>query len=79
LYVASLDRALEADIASEELASLGLRPGMDLRVRPRKAVIFPQRHGSPDLISELRWEWRDSRDEGAEASAFVCPAPVLST
>jgi len=77
LHVASLDRALEADIASEELASLGLRPGMDLRISPRRAVIFPHRHDNSDLIPELRWEWRDMRGDGAKASA--CPTPILST
>src|SRR5690242_5998152 len=58
LHVASLDRSLEADIASEDLASLGLHPGMDLRIAPSKAVVFPHRHGSADSISEPRWEWR---------------------
>src|SRR5690242_7612627 len=78
LHVASLDRSLEADIASEDLPSLGLRPGMNLRIAPRKAIIFPHRHGSADLVPELRWEWRDARDEGTDLRAFVSPAPVLS-
>ncbi|HET6905379.1 MAG TPA: ABC transporter ATP-binding protein, partial [Rhodanobacteraceae bacterium] len=78
LHVASLEQALEADIASEELASLRLRPGMDLRINPRKAVIFPHRHGSTDLIPELRWEWRDAKDAGREMVAFVPSAPALS-
>ena len=78
LHVTSLDQTLEADIASEELASLGLRPGMDLRVSPRKAVIFPHRHGSTDLISELRWEWRNSNEEGRDAWACAAPAPALT-
>jgi len=76
LYVASLDQAFEADIASEELISLGLRSGMNLRISPRRAVIFPQRHGSSDLVPELRWEWRDAKDEDA-ACALVSPAPAL--
>jgi sulfate transport system ATP-binding protein len=78
LHVASLDRSLEADIASEDLASLGLRPGMDLRIAPRKAVVFPHRHGSADSISEPRWEWRDAKGEGADVRTFISPAPAVT-
>jgi sulfate transport system ATP-binding protein len=78
LHVTSMDQALEADIASEELASLGLRPGMDLRIAPRRAVVFPHQHGSAELLSELRWEWRDSNGEGRDAGALAPPAPALS-
>jgi len=41
LYVAALDLALEADIASEDLSRRGLHAGMELRVAPRSAVLFP--------------------------------------
>jgi sulfate transport system ATP-binding protein len=57
LEVAALDHALEADIASEDLARMGLRDGDGLYVSPSHAVIFPlERDGAP--IASDRWLWR---------------------
>lgn len=56
LYVPSLDQALEADLASEDLSRLGVQAGMDLRVAPRSAVLFPKDGGS--TLSEERWIWQ---------------------
>ena len=57
LYVASLDLSLEADVASEDLSRLGLQAGMELRVAPRGAVLFPlDRDGRP--LSAERWIWQ---------------------
>lgn len=57
LYVASLDLSLEADMASEDLSRLGLQGGMELRVAPRGAVLFPlDRDGRP--LSAERWIWQ---------------------
>ncbi|WP_266182548.1 sulfate/molybdate ABC transporter ATP-binding protein [Dyella humicola] len=56
LHVPSLDQALEADVASEDLSRLGLHAGMELRVAPRSAVLFP-RDASGATINEERWLW----------------------
>jgi sulfate transport system ATP-binding protein len=56
LHIASLDLALEADVASEDLSRLGLHSGMELRVAPRSAVMFPlDAQGAP--LSAERWIW----------------------
>jgi sulfate transport system ATP-binding protein len=56
LYVASIDQTLEADVASEDLSRLGLQAGMELRVAPRSAVLFPQ-DGSGATVNPERWIW----------------------
>ncbi|HET6554167.1 MAG TPA: TOBE-like domain-containing protein [Dyella sp.] len=56
LYVAALDLALEADVASEDLSRLGLHAGMDLRVAPRSAVLFPL-DGQGATANQERWIW----------------------
>jgi sulfate transport system ATP-binding protein len=56
LHVESFDQPLEADIASEDLSRLGLQAGMDLRVAPRGAVLFP-RDGQGATINHERWIW----------------------
>lgn len=56
LQVDSLDQALEADIASEDLSRLGLHAGMGLRVAPRSAVLFP-RDGQGSTLNQERWIW----------------------
>ncbi len=56
LYVASLDLSLEADVASEDLSRLGLQAGMELRVAPRGAVLFPL-DGKGVPVCEERWIW----------------------
>jgi sulfate transport system ATP-binding protein len=56
LHVTSLDLAMEADVASEDLSRLGLHAGMELRVAPRSAVLFPlDAQGTP--VSAERWIW----------------------
>jgi sulfate transport system ATP-binding protein len=65
LDVAALDQSLEADIASEDLARMGLHAGDGLYVSPSHAVIFPLgRDGQP--LPEDRWLWR--------AGAVTAPA-----
>ncbi|QNK01814.1 sulfate/molybdate ABC transporter ATP-binding protein [Dyella telluris] len=57
LHVASLDLALEADVASEDLSRLGLHAGTVLRVAPRSAVLFPL-DGPNGPLSAERWIWQ---------------------
>lgn len=57
LHVASLDLSLEADVASEDLSRLGLQAGMELRVAPRGAILFPLDHDGRPLSAE-RWIWQ---------------------
>jgi sulfate/thiosulfate transport system ATP-binding protein len=58
LHVASLDQALEADVASEDLTRLGLQPGVELRVAPRSAVLFPLDDDTGQPIARDRSTWR---------------------
>ncbi len=60
LHVPSLDLALEADVASEDLSRFGLHAGMELRVAPRRAVIFP-RDGQGATVNQERWIWHAER------------------
>lgn len=57
LHVASLDLALEADVASEDLLRMGLHAGTVLRVAPRSAVLFPL-DGKNGPLSAERWIWQ---------------------
>jgi sulfate/thiosulfate transport system ATP-binding protein len=57
LHVPALDQALEADVASDDLARLGLHQGAELRVAPRNAVVFPL-DGNGVPLAEGRWGWR---------------------
>jgi sulfate/thiosulfate transport system ATP-binding protein len=57
LVVDSLRQTLEADVATDDLARLGLHAGMSLRVAPRDAVIFAQTEDGTPLPGE-RWEWQ---------------------
>jgi len=57
LVVDAPEQLLEADVASEDLARLGLHAGMQLRVAPRSAVVFPQaQDGTP--VPGDRWAWQ---------------------
>jgi sulfate transport system ATP-binding protein len=57
LEVAALDQPLEADVASEDLARMGLHAGAELFVSPSHSVIFPlDREDKP--VAEDRWLWR---------------------
>jgi sulfate/thiosulfate transport system ATP-binding protein len=58
LHVASLDQSMEADVASEDLARLGLQPGVELRVAPRSAVLFPLDDESGQPVARDRSTWR---------------------
>jgi len=57
LYVPSLDHTLEADIAGEDIAELGLQPGAQLRVAPRSAVVFAMDKSGEDAAVHGRWVW----------------------
>ncbi|NMW25710.1 sulfate ABC transporter ATP-binding protein, partial [Rhodanobacter denitrificans] len=57
LAVDSLRQTLEADVATDDLARLGLHAGMSLRVAPRSAVVFAQAEDGTPLPGE-RWSWR---------------------
>ena len=57
LEVAALEHPLEADIASEDLARMGLHAGAELYVSPSTAVIYQlDRAGKP--VAAARWLWR---------------------
>ena len=58
LYVAGIDLALEADVASEDLGRLGLHAGAALRAAPARLVAFPcgDGDGSRPMIDE-RCSW----------------------
>ncbi|MBB5358024.1 sulfate transport system ATP-binding protein [Rhodanobacter sp. ANJX3] len=58
LYVPSLDHTLEADIAGEDVAKLGLQPGAQLRVAPRSAVVFAMDKSGEDAAVQGRWVWQ---------------------
>ncbi len=58
LYVPSLDHTLEADIAGEDVAKLGLQPGAQLRVAPRSAVVFAMDKSGEDTAVQGRWVWQ---------------------
>ena len=57
LYVPMLDQNLEADVASDDLARLGLSQGSELRVAPRSAVVFPL-DGTGAALADGRWGWQ---------------------
>ena len=57
LVVDSLRQTLEADVATDDLARLGLHAGMSLRVAPRSAVVFAQTQDGTLLPGE-RWSWQ---------------------
>jgi sulfate transport system ATP-binding protein len=60
LYVPSIDQTLEADIAGEDVARLGLQPGADLRVAPRSAVVFAMDKKGDDAVMLDRWVWQSA-------------------
>jgi sulfate transport system ATP-binding protein len=65
-----LGQRLEAQIASEDLAGLGLCTGMNLRVRPRRAVVFPANGEHVSMVSPSRWIWRENNTAAAPAAVF---------
>ena len=58
LYVPAIDQTLEADIAGEDVARLGLQTGVDLRVAPRSAVVFAIDKPGDDATVQDRWMWQ---------------------
>ncbi|MGN6788056.1 MAG: sulfate/molybdate ABC transporter ATP-binding protein [Rhodanobacteraceae bacterium] len=76
--VPSLGQRLEAQIAGEDLARLGLRTGADLRVSPRRAIVFPADDSkSTTTASDARWLWQheaggDSTANPVRAIPFTC-------
>jgi sulfate transport system ATP-binding protein len=59
-----LGQRLDAQIASEDLVRLGLSAGMSLRVRPKRAAVFPV-HG--ESASPPRWIWQGKNNVAAAA------------
>jgi sulfate transport system ATP-binding protein len=58
----ALGQRLEAQITSEDFASLGLCTGMKLRARPTRAVVFSVERAS---TAPIRWIWRESNNAAA--------------
>jgi sulfate/thiosulfate transport system ATP-binding protein len=58
LYVPSIDQTLEADVAGEDVAILGLQSGAELRVAPRNAIVFALGEQAGDAPAEGRWVWQ---------------------
>jgi sulfate/thiosulfate transport system ATP-binding protein len=58
LYVPSIDLTLEADVAGEDVAILGLQNGAELRVAPRNAIVFALGESAGDAPAEGRWVWQ---------------------
>jgi len=74
LDVPSLGQRLEAQIAGEDLARLGLRAGAELRVGPRRAIVFPAGDSkSTTAASDARWAWQ--HEAGGDS---VSPLRVIS-
>jgi sulfate transport system ATP-binding protein len=60
LYVPSIGQSLEADVASEDLARLDLRSGIELHVAPRSAIAFASDDSAAPAGSAAgvqRWTW----------------------
>jgi sulfate transport system ATP-binding protein len=57
LYIPSIDQTLEADVAGEDVAALGLQNGAELRVAPRSAIVFALGEQAGDAPAG-RWVWQ---------------------
>jgi sulfate transport system ATP-binding protein len=57
LYIPSIDQTLEADVAGEDVAALGLQNGAELRVAPRGAIVFALGEQAGDAPAG-RWVWQ---------------------
>ncbi|HET7931279.1 MAG TPA: TOBE-like domain-containing protein [Rhodanobacteraceae bacterium] len=58
LDVPALGQRLEAQIASEDFSRLGLCAGMDLHVRPTRAIVFSAE--SAPTVTPARWIWQEN-------------------
>jgi sulfate transport system ATP-binding protein len=65
----ALGQRLEAQIAGEGLVRLGLSTGMNLRVRPKRAVVFPDGDGRTSSATPTRWIWQQKIDSAAGAGS----------
>ena len=57
LYVPSIDQTLEADVAGEDVAQLGLQSGTELHVAPRNAIVFALSDAG-EASAQGRWVWQ---------------------
>ncbi len=57
LYVPSIDQTLEADVAGEDVAQLGLQSGTELHVAPRNAIVFALGDAG-EASAQGRWVWQ---------------------
>jgi sulfate transport system ATP-binding protein len=62
----ALGQRLEAQITREAFSRLGLCAGMNLRVRPTRAVVFSDEPAS--TAAPARWVWQESRHAAAPAA-----------
>lgn len=71
----ALGQCLEVQVAGENLARLGLRAGMQVRARPRRAIVFPA--GDPKRMTgagHTRWLWQaEAGIDPVDASRMTQP------
>ena len=58
LDVPSIDQTLEVDVGGEDVARLGLQVGAELRVAPRRAVVFAMDGEGGHASVAGRWVWQ---------------------
>jgi len=58
LDVPSIKQVLEVDVGGEDVARLGLQVGAELRVAPRRAVVFAMDGQGDDASHVERWVWQ---------------------
>jgi sulfate transport system ATP-binding protein len=58
LDVPSIDQTLEVDVGGEDVARLGLQVGAELRVTPRRAVVFAMDGEGGNASAAGRWVWQ---------------------
>ena len=65
-----LGQRLEAQIASEYLAGLGLCTGMNLHIRPTRAIVFPVNGEHASTVTPVHWIWREENVAAVSAAGF---------